>query len=179
MPTEPAQVRTPKVKKCIERGAPQPSVVTMCWPAVGQQGPTGAPRHVAQTLIKSQAQHKHVPPHAVKNNRVQNEQLKRKSSRFWRASMAQRCWVCMCMWLKSVPACREGQQGPKGVAEAHEQPLLARPHGTALLGVHRQEPGALAPQGRRGGREEPARRQAQERPRSKGRQSQEAFCWAW
>ena len=118
-------------------------------------------------------------PHTGKNNRVLNEQLKRTSSRFWRASMAQRFWGCMYMCLKSAPACREGQQGPEGVAEAHEQPLLAWPHGAALLGVHRQEPGALAPQSRRGGREEPARRQAQKRPRSKGRQSQEGFCWAW
>ena len=118
-------------------------------------------------------------PLAGEDNRARKEWLKRMSSRFWHASLAQRrIGRCMCKCLNKVSPCREGQQGPEGVAEAHEQPLLARPHGAALLGVHGQEPGALAPQGLRGGREEPARRQAPERPRPQGRQAQASLCWA-
>ena len=38
MPTEPAQVKMPYVKEFMATGAPQPSVVTMCWPAGGNRG---------------------------------------------------------------------------------------------------------------------------------------------
>ena len=71
---------------------------------------------------------------------------------------------------------RQGRQGEARVAEAHQQPPLARAHGAALLGVHRQDARALAPQGARGGR--PEGRQAQARRQPEARQAQESLCRA-